>query len=177
MTMASLTASLLARKGHAQPSASARDIFAPDLPAEKRWQATAKQVSDVPKHSDHAGQATQRLVKTEAATIAANEQICSAPQKASEQTPPRPLFAPVEARHTPTAQTGEVVRPSAAKAQSPTADNRKHKTLRLDEEMDMQLRLLAARKGTSQQALMEEAVRDLLKSETRSNSCICGSKK
>jgi|GEM_PF-2169696 len=173
MTMASLTASLLARKGHAQPSASARDIFAPDLPADKRWQAPAKKVTEAPKKASDAGQVTPRPTKAEAA----NEQICSAPQKGPEQTPPRPLFAPVEARHTQTAQPGEVVRSSMAKAKGQAADTRKHKSLRLDEEMDMQLRLLAARKGTSQQALMEEAVRDLLAAEARRNRCICGSKK
>ncbi len=173
MTMASLTASLLARKGHAQPSASARDIFAPDLSADKRWPAPGKKASDAPKQADHAGQPALRPAKTEAA----NEQICSAPQKEPEQTPPRPLFAPVEARHTQTAQTGEVVRHSATRAHAANADTRKHKTLRLDEGTDMQLRLLAARKGTSQQALMEEAIRELLKAETRSGGCICGSKK
>ncbi len=173
MTMASLTASLLARKGHAQPSASARDIFAPDLSADKRWKTPTKKASEAPKQADQTVQPAPRPAKAEAA----NEQICSAPQTGPEQTPPRPLFAPVEARHTQTAQTGEVVRHSKTKAQGRAADTRKHKTLRLDEDMDMQLRLLAARKGTSQQALMEEAVRDLLATEVRKNRCICGSKK
>ncbi|SDD24153.1 MULTISPECIES: ribbon-helix-helix domain-containing protein [Kordiimonas] len=177
MTMASLTASLLARKGHAQPSASARDIFAPDLPAEKRWQAPVKKKTDVLGHSGQpVPQSDKADAHPKAAQEAANEQICSASQKASEQTPPRPLFAPAEARHT-LVQTDEVVRPSKPAAKAAAVDTRKHKTLRLDEDMDMQLRLLAARKGTSQQSLMEEAVRELLKSETRGSNCICGSKK
>jgi len=166
--MASLTASLLARKGHAQPSASARDIFAPDMPAEKGWQSPARKKPT----------ALENTPSLKAKPEAVNEPICSAPpHKAPEQTPPRPLLAPVEARHTLMAQTDGVVRTSKATKVKTACDTRKHKTLRLNEDMDMQLRLLAARKGTSQQALMEEAIRDLLKSETRGNSCICGSKK
>ncbi|NVJ98957.1 MAG: hypothetical protein HWE25_12445 [Alphaproteobacteria bacterium] len=168
MTMASLTASLLARKGHAQPSASARDIFAPDSEG-KRWQSPIK---------------AKQAAQVGTTRIDPNTRDCSASSKEAEQASPRPVVAPKEARHTRLVQLDEVSALSPKKAEQEkklsadrVANIRKHKSLRLDQEVDMQLRLLAARKGKSQQALMEKAVKQLLEDETPKGTCICGSSK
>jgi len=51
--------------------------------------------------------------------------------------------------------------------------NRIHKSLYLNEETHHQLRLLAARTGTSQQYLMEQAVVFMMKQALAENGCIC----
>ncbi|NVJ68831.1 MAG: hypothetical protein HWE08_00670 [Alphaproteobacteria bacterium] len=167
MTMASLTSSLLARKGHAQPSANARDIFAPAGEAEsKRWQSPVKTKPERPPEASK--------TKTQLSSVPSHKSH----EKESGQKPPRSAFAPDEARHTRLVHAGEVApKPVKAEEKTQRKTTRKHKSLRLEEDTDLQLRLLAARRATSQQALMEEALKQFLEHETEKSRCICGSKK
>lgn len=148
MTMASLTASLLARKGDARPSASARDIFAPGTraPADKNAKKKAAATLGTGSHKNSFAE----LPHSVSATIQPLGRQNSPPQ---QKTQPQI---------------------SGAAGKTTRHGKRRAKTLRLDTTTDMTLRLLAVRQNTSQQALMEKAVKALLQSETEKTECICG---
>lgn len=113
MAMASLNASLLARKGAARPV-----ISAPHIPA--------AYANDAPKTTAQSSQ--KKSVTLDA-----------------------PAYKPAK------------------------LDKHKYakKAVRLSKATDKDLRLLAASLGTSQQAIMEQAITDFLKKAYRDRGCIC----
>lgn len=178
MTMASLTASLLARKGQAQPSATARDIFAPANPApddesaHKRWQSPIKPRVVADASHREVGQQQASHQKDGQDSLRPHSPV-AAKVPAREDRLPRPAATaskPVQkSRHARLVSPGE----GAAKPDGVKSPARKHKSLRLDEATDLQLRLLAARQGSSQQAVMEKALKALLRKELEDGECIC----
>ncbi|WP_308911148.1 hypothetical protein [Pseudokordiimonas caeni] len=124
MAMASLTASLLARKGQARPSAG--------IHFEPTPQQTARPAT---------GSGPVRLTLERAA--------------------PRP--EPVAEK-----------RPALVKAEPAKPVS---KTLRVDRDTHIKLRLLAAGRGVTQQSLMHEAVEALLAAEEGKGGCLCGAAK
>lgn len=149
MTMASLTASLLARKGDARPSASARDIFAPGTRAS-------------------ADKNAQKKPATALGTGRHKNSFAELPHSVSS------TIQPLGRQNSPPQQKAPPQISDAAR-KTTRHGKRKVKTLRLDTTTDMTLRLLTARQNTTQQALMEKAVKALLQSETEKTGCICGS--
>ena len=147
MTMASLTASLLARKGDARPSASTRDIFATGARATPLKNANKKPAAGTGSQKNNPAQFPHSVSAT---------------------------LQPQGHKNSPLQQKAQL-HTSGAERNTARQGKRKAKTLRLDTTTDMTLRLLAARQGTSQQALMEKAVKALLQAETKRTGCICGS--
>jgi hypothetical protein len=135
MTMASLSASLLARKGDAKPAHKTalrvQELFLPPAPAPKTG-----------------------------LTIAPKAMTAHMPVAAKQVIPQKPAAPRGEAKPAPR---------TAARAKA-----RASKTLRLDTATNRTLRLLAARDGVTQQSLMEQAVKELLKRETAGLACLCG---
>ncbi|WCL54711.1 hypothetical protein [Gimibacter soli] len=130
MAMASLTASLLARKGQARPSAG--------IHFEPTPQQTARPAAGT-------GASPVRLTL----------------ERTPERAAPRP--EPV-AEKRPVLVKAEPAKPVS-------------KTLRVDRETHIKLRLLAAGRGVTQQSLMHEAVEALLAAEEGKGGCLCGAVK
>jgi len=147
MAMASLTASLLARKGQARPSAGIH--FEP---------------------TPQAMRPASPVVANQSAATPVKSPVRLAVEQPAEQAPvPR-----TEVRAEPARMEAIVKRPAIERSEPRPVVS---KTLRVDQETHIKLRLLAAGRGVTQQSLMEEAVKSLLAVEEGKDGCLCGAAK
>ncbi len=182
MKSASLSASLLARKGEARPSMKRSMLgIPPVLPAPVSFFTSPEE--DVAPSLDE--MATPKEVSDKAVSPTVIDIPVANEQDSLEQTPVsaessmnimpptkslRPVKTQVKRRYNP------VHKKRSKKGGSGRGENvgRIHTSLRIDEELHLRLRLYGAKQHESLQTLMVKALSRYLDAEMGEGTCVCG---
>ena len=156
MAMASLTSGLLVRKGHARPSS-----FKPSSTPFRFENDDAVELLEE----------TQRLAAQSSAPQP-NKAPIKAPVKAKEAAP---VLTSIKTDTKPTiAKTAKATKVKSVKVKSDTAQEVARKTIRIRQDLNVTLRVLAARTGMSQKDIVESALANYLEEKRLELDCICG---
>jgi hypothetical protein len=169
MAMASLTSGLLVRKGHARPSSfkpSSTPFRFENDDAVELLEETHR-IAAAQNTQDTLPDASEIQIKQDRPQL---QSVEATPAKAAKATvkPAAQAKKPAKAKTTP-----------KAKSQKKAADMSKtqpvaRKTIRIRQDLDMTMKIFAARTGTSQKDIIETALANYLEEKRLELDCICG---
>ncbi len=167
MAMASLTSSLLARKGQARPSSH-------NITTEFRFKNddAVELLMDSQREQAAKGHAQKVFTADIEATPVVEKEKPEQKSSSVEAKPEQKTAAPVPAVQK--AAVAEVNKPKRPALPPSNPEDVARKTVRIRSDLDVILRLFAARNQLSQKEIIEAALVDYLQDQRVDMSCICG---